>query len=57
MTRFLSIIEIGRYVSKIDEWTDDLQSYPAHLLQSTTKPTTVLNYLQSPETPDLINPW
>lgn len=44
-------------MSKIDEWTDGLQSHPAHLLQNTAKPTiTVLNYLRSTETAGPINP-
>lgn len=43
-------------MSKRDEWTDGLQSHPAHLLQNTAKPTTtVLNYLQSIETAGPIN--
>lgn len=37
MIWFLSIIEVGGYVFEIDEWTDGLQSHPAHLLQNTTK--------------------
>jgi len=44
-------------MSKIDEWTDSLQSHPSHLLQNIAKPTTtVLNYLQSIETDGPINP-
>lgn len=33
-------------MSKIDEWTDGLQSHPAHLLQNTAKPTTTVLFVK-----------
>lgn len=46
MKWLLSVSELGRYVSKKDEWTDGLQSHPAHLLQNTAKPTTTMLFVK-----------